>query len=87
MHSDGVVFQNLALDPEENHMRIAAQHMVRAMTAAMCMISCREALLHMMQGYLKSTLESQLRNATPEQSNLIDQVSFADYPGAVSCLL
>ena len=56
-----LIFQDFALDPEENRMRLAAHHMVRNVTAGMAMITCREPLLTNLTNNIKSNLIATLR--------------------------
>lgn len=61
-------FQDFALEPDEQKMRRASQHMIRAMTAGMASITCREPLSSTILGFLKTAFTNSLRcNITPEQ--------------------
>ncbi|VDO42386.1 unnamed protein product, partial [Onchocerca flexuosa] len=69
-------FQDFALEPDEQKMRRASQHMIRAMTAGMASITCREPLSSTILGFLKTAFTNSLRcNITPEQQKLIDEAA------------
>lgn len=56
-----IVRKDFALDSEESHMRVAAHHMMRNLTAGMAMITCREPLINNITANLKNTFAAALR--------------------------
>ena len=42
--AEHIIKKDFALDPDESRMRVATHHMVRNLTAAMAMITCRDYL-------------------------------------------
>ncbi|XP_013418035.1 CCR4-NOT transcription complex subunit 1 [Lingula anatina] len=70
-----IVKKDFALDPEEARLRSAAHHMVRSMTAAMALITCREPLLITIGTQIKNTFLSILKGATQPQKELIEQAA------------
>lgn len=56
-----IVRKDFALDSEESHMRVAAHHMMRNLTAGMAMITCREPLLMSIATNLKNSFAAALR--------------------------
>ncbi|KAL4002895.1 CCR4-Not complex component Not1 family protein [Acanthocheilonema viteae] len=77
MHvTEHICKKDFALEPDEQKMRRASQHMIRAMTAGMASITCREPLSSTILGFLKTAFTNSLRcNITPEQQKLIDEAS------------
>uniref|UniRef100_A0A0R3RQI9 CCR4-NOT transcription complex subunit 1 n=1 Tax=Elaeophora elaphi TaxID=1147741 RepID=A0A0R3RQI9_9BILA len=77
MHvTEHICKKDFALEPDEQKMRRASQHMIRAMTAGMASITCREPLSSTILGYLKTAFTNSLRcNITPEQQKLIDEAA------------
>lgn len=69
--------KDFALDPDEQRLRRASHHMIRAMTAGMASITCRDPLATTLQGYLKQAFINSLRTGTinPEQQKLIDEAA------------
>ncbi|VDK22376.1 unnamed protein product, partial [Anisakis simplex] len=65
------------MDPEEQGLRRATHHMIRAMTAGMAAITCRDPLSTTLQGYLKQAFINSLHGVSigPEQHKLIDEAS------------
>ncbi|XP_035217967.1 CCR4-NOT transcription complex subunit 1-like [Stegodyphus dumicola] len=70
-----IIKKDFALDPEESRMRISAHHMIRSLTAGMVMITCRDPLFMSIHTNLRNNFLSTLRNATPQQKELIDQAA------------
>ncbi|VDK67886.1 unnamed protein product [Litomosoides sigmodontis] len=77
MHvTEHICKKDFALDPDEQRIRRASQHMIRAMTAGMASITCREPLASTILGFLKTAFTNSLRcNITPEQQKLIDEAA------------
>ncbi|VDK66169.1 unnamed protein product [Onchocerca ochengi] len=77
MHvTEHICKKDFALEPDEQKMRRASQHMIRAMTAGMASITCREPLSSTILGFLKTAFTNSLRcNITPEQQKLIDEAA------------
>ncbi|CAG0883626.1 unnamed protein product [Darwinula stevensoni] len=73
--AEQIVKKDFALDPEETRMRIAAHHIVRNLTAGMCMITCREQLLVSIIANLKNAFQTALQGATGQQKEVIEQAS------------
>lgn len=62
------------------HIRRAAHQMMRAMTAGMAAITCREPLASTILGYLKQALYNHLGHsstANAEQSKMVEEAAFA----------
>lgn len=70
-----IVRKDFALDPEEMRMRSAAHYMVRNLTAGMAMITCRDQLLASINTHLKSSLQTAMIGATPQQKELAEQAA------------
>ncbi|CAG9539608.1 unnamed protein product [Cercopithifilaria johnstoni] len=77
MHvTEHICKKDFALEPDEQKMRRASQHMIRAMTAGMASITCREPLSSTILGFLKTAFTNSLRcSITPEQQKLIDEAA------------
>lgn len=61
-------------------MRRAAHQMMRAMTAGMAAITCREPLATTILGYLKQALYNHLGHSSannPEQAKMVEEAAFA----------
>ncbi|KAF5897986.1 CCR4-NOT transcription complex subunit 1 isoform X1 [Clarias magur] len=70
-----IVRKDFALDSEESHMRVAAHHMMRNLTAGMAMITCREPLINNITANLKNTFTAALRAPTPQQREMMDEAA------------
>ncbi|TRY54534.1 hypothetical protein DNTS_033400 [Danionella cerebrum] len=70
-----IVRKDFALDSEESHMRVAAHHMMRNLTAGMAMITCREPLLLSISNNLKSSFAAALRAPTPQQREMMEEAA------------
>ena len=55
------LLQDFSLDPDIHRMHMAAQHMVRNLTAGMALITCREPLLLSISNNLKTAFATSLR--------------------------
>uniref|UniRef100_A0A1I8ED01 CCR4-Not complex component Not1 C-terminal domain-containing protein n=2 Tax=Wuchereria bancrofti TaxID=6293 RepID=A0A1I8ED01_WUCBA len=77
MHvTEHICKKDFALEPDEQKIRRASQHMIRAMTAGMASITCREPLSSTVLGFLKTAFTNSLRcSITPEQQKLIDEAA------------
>ncbi|VIO90991.1 CCR4-Not complex component, Not1 family protein [Brugia malayi] len=77
MHvTEHICKKDFALEPDEQKIRRASQHMIRAMTAGMASITCREPLSSTILGFLKTAFTNSLRcSITPEQQKLIDEAA------------
>ncbi|VDN01607.1 unnamed protein product [Thelazia callipaeda] len=77
MHvTEHICKKDFALESDEQRMRRASQHMIRAMTAGMASITCREPLSSTILGFLKTAFTNSLRcNITPDQQKLIDEAA------------
>ncbi|TSS60382.1 CCR4-NOT transcription complex subunit 1 [Bagarius yarrelli] len=70
-----IVRKDFALDSEESHMRVAAHHMMRNLTAGMAMITCREPLINNITTNLKNTFAAALRAPTPQQREMMEEAA------------
>ncbi|XP_053487424.1 CCR4-NOT transcription complex subunit 1 isoform X2 [Ictalurus furcatus] len=70
-----IVRKDFALDSEESHMRVAAHHMMRNLTAGMAMITCREPLINNITANLKNTFAAALRAPTPQQREMMEEAA------------
>ncbi|XP_060784345.1 CCR4-NOT transcription complex subunit 1 isoform X1 [Neoarius graeffei] len=70
-----IVRKDFALDSEESHMRVAAHHMMRNLTAGMAMITCREPLINNITANLKNTFAAALRTPTPQQREMMEEAA------------
>uniref|UniRef100_A0A3B4DJ43 CCR4-NOT transcription complex subunit 1 n=1 Tax=Pygocentrus nattereri TaxID=42514 RepID=A0A3B4DJ43_PYGNA len=68
-----IVRKDFALDSEESHMRVAAHHMMRNLTAGMAMITCREPLLMSIATNLKNSFAAALR--VPQQREMMEEAA------------
>lgn len=59
-----MLLKDFALDPDEQGLRRATHHMIRAMTAGMAAITCRDPLSTTLQGYLKQAFLNSLHGAS-----------------------
>ncbi|VDM37677.1 unnamed protein product [Toxocara canis] len=78
MHvTEHICKKDFALDPDEQGLRRATHHMIRAMTAGMAAITCRDPLSTTLQGYLKQAFINSFHGVSisPEQQKLIDEAS------------
>ncbi|MFH4979766.1 hypothetical protein AB6A40_006475 [Gnathostoma spinigerum] len=77
MHvTEHICKKDFGLDPDEERLRRASHNMIRAMTAGMASITCREPLATTLLGYLRQALHDSLRgNTNPEQQKLIDDAA------------
>ncbi|ULU00977.1 hypothetical protein L3Y34_001407 [Caenorhabditis briggsae] len=75
--TESLVRKDFALDPEEQNLKTASFHMMRAMTAGMAMITCRDPLASTMHANLAQAFSSSLRssNGTPELKQMIEEAS------------
>lgn len=66
--TENLIRKDFALDPNEKNLKIASFHMMRAMTAGMAMITCRDPLAVTMANSLQNAFSNALRNSvnTPE---------------------
>lgn len=67
------------MDPNEQNLRRSSHQMMRAMTAAMAAITCREPLTSTMLAMVKQTLYNSLGNVMPgsDQSKMIEKTAIA----------
>ncbi len=72
-----ICFQDFALDPDENRLRRACHHMMRALTAGMASITGRDPLAGVLLERLKDNFKSSMRGAinNPEQMKRIEEAS------------
>ncbi|XP_066506128.1 CCR4-NOT transcription complex subunit 1 isoform X2 [Hoplias malabaricus] len=70
-----IVRKDFALDSEESHMRVAAHHMMRNLTAGMAMITCREPLLMSIATNLKNSFTAALRAPTAQQREMMEEAA------------
>ncbi|XP_062856837.1 CCR4-NOT transcription complex subunit 1 isoform X1 [Trichomycterus rosablanca] len=70
-----IVRKDFALDSEESHMRVAAHHMMRNLTAGMAMITCREPLVMSIATNLKNAFAAALRAPTPQQRDMMEEAA------------
>ncbi|XP_076878149.1 CCR4-NOT transcription complex subunit 1 isoform X7 [Brachyhypopomus gauderio] len=70
-----IVRKDFALDSEESHMRVAAHHMMRNLTAGMAMITCREPLLMSIATNLKNSFAAALRAPTSQQREMMEEAA------------
>lgn len=80
MHvTEHICKKDFSLDPDEQRLRRASHHMIRAMTAGMASITCRDPLSTTLSGYLKQAFVNSLRGApiSPEQQKMIDDAAAA----------
>uniref|UniRef100_A0A158PCA6 DUF3453 domain-containing protein n=1 Tax=Angiostrongylus cantonensis TaxID=6313 RepID=A0A158PCA6_ANGCA len=75
--TETLVRKDFALDPDENNMKKSAFHMMRAMTAAMAMITCRDPLAATMVSLLQQSFSNSLRTSNTELSKMIDEAARA----------
>ncbi|EGT51973.1 hypothetical protein CAEBREN_01277 [Caenorhabditis brenneri] len=75
--TESLVRKDFALDPEEQNLKAASFHMMRAMTAGMAMITCRDPLASTMHNNLATAFSSSLRSSTgtPELKQMIEEAS------------
>uniref|UniRef100_A0A1I7U3B8 CNOT1_HEAT domain-containing protein n=1 Tax=Caenorhabditis tropicalis TaxID=1561998 RepID=A0A1I7U3B8_9PELO len=75
--TESLVRKDFALDPEEQNLKAASFHMMRAMTAGMAMITCRDPLASTMHSNLAQAFSSSLRSSgnTPELKQMIEEAS------------
>lgn len=75
--TESLVRKDFALDPEEQNLRAASFHMMRAMTAGMAMITCRDPLASSMHSNLANAFSSSLRStaANPEMKQMIEDAA------------
>ncbi|KAK6053579.1 hypothetical protein COOONC_08916 [Cooperia oncophora] len=64
--TETLVRKDFALDPDENNLKKAAFHMMRAMTAGMAMITCRDPLAGTMASLLQQSFTNSLRTSNSE---------------------
>ncbi|KIH48044.1 hypothetical protein ANCDUO_21890 [Ancylostoma duodenale] len=70
--TETLVRKDFALDPDENNMKKAAFHMMRAMTAGMAMITCRDPLAGTMMSLLQQSFTNSLRTSNTELVSAVD---------------
>ncbi|KAK5971782.1 CCR4-NOT transcription complex subunit [Trichostrongylus colubriformis] len=75
--TETLVRKDFALDPDENNLKKAAFHMMRAMTAGMAMITCRDPLAGTMASLLQQSFTNSLRTSNSELSKMIDEAARA----------
>ena len=71
--AEHIIKKDFALDPDESRMRAATHHMVRNLTAAMAMITCRDYLATNITKSIKQGLMqafSRVSNLLPYQPSL-----------------
>ncbi|RCN36011.1 hypothetical protein ANCCAN_18127, partial [Ancylostoma caninum] len=73
--TETLVRKDFALDPDENNMKKAAFHMMRAMTAGMAMITCRDPLAGTMMSLLQQSFTNSLRTSNTELSKMIEEAA------------
>uniref|UniRef100_A0A1I7X8P1 CCR4-NOT transcription complex subunit 1 n=1 Tax=Heterorhabditis bacteriophora TaxID=37862 RepID=A0A1I7X8P1_HETBA len=75
--TENMIRKDFALDPDEKNMKIAAFHMMRAMTAGMAMITCRDPLASTMIAYLQQSFSNSLRTSAsnPDQAKMIEEAA------------
>lgn len=73
------------MDPDEQHLRRAAQQTMRSLTAGLASVTCREPLTSSMMSYIKQVLKAHLNgtqtssagNNNNQQTKLIDEAALA----------
>ncbi|KAI1717100.1 CCR4-Not complex component, not1 domain-containing protein [Ditylenchus destructor] len=78
--TEHVCRKDFAMDPDEQHLHRAAHQMMRAMTAGMASITCREPLATTIMGYLKQALFNHLGTTSPpspEQVKMVEEAAFS----------
>ncbi|CAK5085824.1 unnamed protein product [Meloidogyne enterolobii] len=77
--TEHVCRKDFCLDPSEQNIRRAAHQMMRAMTAGMAAITCREPLATTMLGMLKQSLCNSIGNILTgsDQAKMIDETAIA----------
>ncbi|XGW14420.1 hypothetical protein V3C99_000603 [Haemonchus contortus] len=75
--TETLVRKDFALDPDEANLKKAAFHMMRAMTAGMAMITCRDPLAGTMASLLQQSFTNSLRTSNSELSKMIDEAARA----------
>ncbi|VDP05666.1 unnamed protein product, partial [Heligmosomoides polygyrus] len=75
--TETLIRKDFALDPDENNLKKAAFHMMRAMTAGMAMITCRDPLAGTMASLLQQTFTNSLRTSNSELSKMVDEAARA----------
>ncbi|WKY01782.1 hypothetical protein Q1695_015639 [Nippostrongylus brasiliensis] len=73
--TETLVRKDFALDPDDSNMKKAAFHMMRAMTAGMAMITCRDPLGIAMVQLLQQSFNNALRTSNSELSKMIDEAA------------
>ncbi|KAK8742070.1 hypothetical protein OTU49_002091, partial [Cherax quadricarinatus] len=79
--AEHIIKKDFALDPDESRMRAATHHMVRNLTAAMAMITCRDYLAtnitkNIKQGMLQAFSRAN-QQQLPQQMDQMDQLAAA----------
>lgn len=73
--AEQIIKKDFALDPDESRMRAATHHMVRNLTAAMAMITCRDYLATNITKNIRQGLVTALTRTSPQQlSSQLDQI-------------
>ncbi|KJH45201.1 CCR4-Not complex component, Not1 [Dictyocaulus viviparus] len=75
--TETLVRKDFALDPDENNMKKSAFHMMRAMTAGMAMITCRDPLAGLMVSLLQQSFTNSLRTSNTELTKMIEEAARA----------
>ncbi|CAI4229027.1 unnamed protein product [Auanema sp. JU1783] len=76
--TENLIRKDFALDPDEKNIKLASFHMMRAMTAGMAMITCRDPLTSTMTNYLQNAFQSALRStANPGSVELLKMIDEA----------
>ncbi|CAI5444884.1 unnamed protein product [Caenorhabditis angaria] len=77
--TESMIKKDFAMDPDEKNLKLAAFHMMRAMTAGMAMITCRDPLASTMVASLTQSFITSLKptGSNPELKQLIDEAAQA----------
>lgn len=80
--SEQIIKKDFALDPDESRMRAATHHMVRNLTAAMAMITCRDYLAtnitkSIKQGLVTAISRTSQQQQLPQQVEQMEQLAAA----------
>ncbi|XP_072946619.1 CCR4-NOT transcription complex subunit 1-like [Epargyreus clarus] len=70
-----IIRKDFAFEPNEVRMRIAAHHMMRNLTAAMAMITCRGQIVSTISTNLKAAFVTALLPTTQHQKDMIENAS------------
>ncbi|KAK7066941.1 CCR4-NOT transcription complex subunit 1 [Halocaridina rubra] len=75
--AEQIIKKDFALDPDETRMRLATHHMVRNLTAAMAMITCRDYLATNITKSIKQGLITALSRTSPQLTQMDQMDSLA----------